>query len=49
MTKNISRILCSIGMRGNCDNVLEQGVHLALATGGRACMFYMWSSRLQTM
>lgn len=32
MTKNISRILCSIGMRGNCDNVIEHGINLALAT-----------------
>lgn len=32
MTKKISRILCSIGMRGNCDNVFEQGIQLALAT-----------------
>lgn len=33
MTTNIHRILCSIGMRGNCDNVIEQGINLALATG----------------
>lgn len=32
MTKKISRILCSIGMRGNCDNVIEHGINLALAT-----------------
>jgi nucleotide-binding universal stress UspA family protein len=33
MSHNIRRILCTIGMRGNCDNVLEQGVRLAFATG----------------
>jgi len=33
MTQKINRILCTIGMRGNCDNVLEQSVNLALATG----------------
>jgi len=33
MTHKIDRILASIGMRGNCDNVIEQGVNLALATG----------------
>lgn len=32
MTKKINRILCSIGMRGNCDNVIEHGINLALAT-----------------
>lgn len=31
-TKSINSILCSIGMRGNCDNVLEHAVNLALAT-----------------
>src|SRR5680860_494843 len=33
MTQKINRILCTIGMRGNCDKVLEQSVNLALATG----------------
>ena len=32
MTKGINRILCSIGMRGNCDNVIEHSINLALAT-----------------
>lgn len=44
MTKNISRILCSIGMRGNCDNVLEQSVHLALATGSSLHVLYVVKS-----
>ncbi|WP_417544365.1 universal stress protein [Marinobacter sp.] len=33
MSHNIERILCSIGMRGNCDNVIEQSIRLAFATG----------------
>ncbi|WNK19878.1 universal stress protein [Halomonas piscis] len=33
MTQEKKRILCSIGMRGNCDHVLEQAADLALVTG----------------
>ncbi len=44
MTKSISRILCSIGMRGNCDNVLEHGVNLALATGSSLHILYVVKS-----
>lgn len=44
MTKQINRILCSIGMRGNCDNVLEHGVNLALATGASLNILYVVKS-----
>ncbi len=44
MTKKINRILCSIGMRGNCDNVLEHGVNLALATGASLDILYVVKS-----
>jgi len=33
MTHDIKKILCSVGMHGNCGNVLEQATNLALATG----------------
>lgn len=33
MTHSIKRILCSIGLRGNCDKVIEESITLALATG----------------
>ena len=41
MTKKINRILCSIGMRGNCDNVIEQSINLALATGASLDILYV--------
>lgn len=44
MTKNIKRILCSIGMRGNCDNVIEQSIHLALATDANLHILYVVKS-----
>ncbi|QEY60291.1 universal stress protein [Pseudomonas sp. C27(2019)] len=44
MTKKINRILCSIGMRGNCDNVLEHSVNLALATGASLNILYVVKS-----
>lgn len=33
MGQSIKRILCSIGLRGNCDKVIEESIRLALATG----------------
>ena len=33
MTHGIRRILCCVGLRGDCDSVLEQAVSLAQATG----------------
>lgn len=33
MEQQINRILCCIGLRGDCDTVLEQATRLALATG----------------
>lgn len=44
MTQKINRILCSIGMRGNCDNVIEQGVNLALATGAQLHILHVVKS-----
>lgn len=44
MTKKINRILCSIGMRGNCDNVIEQSINLALATGASLDILYVVKS-----
>jgi nucleotide-binding universal stress UspA family protein len=44
MTQKINRILCSIGMRGNCDNVIEQGVNLALATGAELHILHVVKS-----
>ena len=44
MTQSINRILCSIGMRGNCDNVIRQGVNLALATGAELHILYVVKS-----
>lgn len=44
MTKKFNRILCSIGMRGNCDNVIEQSVNLALATDSSLHILYVVKS-----
>lgn len=44
MTDNISRILCSIGMRGNCDNVIEHSINLALATNANLHILHVVKS-----
>jgi len=44
VTQRINRILCSIGMRGNCDNVIEQGVNLALVTGAQLHILHVVKS-----
>lgn len=44
MAKPIKRILCSLGMRGNCDNVIEESINLALATGATLHILYVVKS-----
>lgn len=44
MTNGINRILCSIGMRGNCDNVIENGINLALATNASLDILFVVKS-----
>lgn len=44
MSQQINRILCCIGMRGNCDSVIEQGVNLALATGAEMHILHVIKS-----
>lgn len=44
MTNGINRILCSIGMRGNCDNVIEHSINLALATGASLDILFVVKS-----
>ncbi|WP_150306050.1 universal stress protein [Pseudomonas saliphila] len=44
MSHNIKRILCSIGMRGNCDHVVEQSIRLAFATGASLVILHVVKS-----
>lgn len=44
MTQKIERILCTIGMRGNCDHVFAQGVSLAIATGASLTILHVVKS-----